>query len=59
MSSRSRDVVLEGRTTFGANPGGSVIWIGEVRGRGMPVYEQPGARVDKDRTKRKGGIPSK
>ncbi len=28
-------------------------------GRGRSVYEQPGTRVDKDRTTQRGGIPSK
>jgi hypothetical protein len=32
---------------------------GEGKGRGKSVYKQPGARVDRDRTMHKGGIPSK
>ncbi len=40
---------------------GKLEWggSGEGMGKGRPVYEQPGTRVDEDRTTRKGGIPSK
>ncbi len=41
------------------NPGGSGNWNGEGMGRGRSVYEQPGTRVDEDRTSQRGGIPSK
>ncbi len=41
------------------NPGGSGNWSGEGMGRGRSVYEQPGTRVDGDRTTQRGGIPSK
>jgi hypothetical protein len=34
--------------------------MGRERGRGWgSVYKQPGTRVDRDHTTRKGGIPSK
>jgi hypothetical protein len=33
--------------------------MGKERGSWRSVYKQPGTRVDRDRTTRKGGIPSK
>ncbi len=33
--------------------------MGKEGGGGRSVYKQPGTKVDRDRTTRKGGIPSK
>jgi hypothetical protein len=38
------------------NPEGSGNWNGEGRGRGRSVYEQPGTRVDEDRTTKEEGF---
>ncbi len=55
MWSRCRDVVVEG-CIIGM---GNHLGREKGKGRGRSVYKQPGTRVDRGRTTRKGGIPSK
>jgi hypothetical protein len=53
------DVIVEGHIIEMGNRWGAGKENGEGRGRKRSVYKQPGTRVDRGRTTRKGGIPSK
>ncbi len=62
LASRNRDVVLVRRIFSPGKPRGvgNLEWggNGEGMGRGRPVYELPGAKVD-GILSRQGGFPSK